>query len=141
MTHSVPFVSFDGNCREAMQFYQKCFDGELFLMPFSDAPGSFSHSEPKDHILHSTLKNGAGSDILMAADTWSGQSHQPGNNFTVMIQSNNVEEAEQLFAAISEGGKVTMPLQNTFWGRFGALTDQFGIQWTFNCEAKGTHAP
>jgi PhnB protein len=117
-----------------MQFYQKCFDGELFLMPFSDAPGNFSHSEPKDHVLHSTLKNGNGSEILMAADTWSGMPHQPGNNFTVMIQSDNPGESERLFTALSEGGKVTMPFQETFWAaRFGALTDRFGIQWTFNC--------
>jgi PhnB protein len=134
MTHSVPFLSFDGNCREAMQFYQKCFEGELFLMPFSDAPGNFPHSEPKDHILHSTLRNGTGSEILMAADTWSGQSLHPGNNFIVMIQSDDIDETERLFAALSEGGKVTMPLQGTFWAaRFGAFTDRFGIQWSFNC--------
>jgi PhnB protein len=134
MTYSVPFLSFDGNCREAMEFYQKCFEGELFLMPFSDAPGNFSHSEPKDHILHSTLKNGNGSEILMAADSWAGTPHQLGNNFTVMIQSDNVDETERLFAGLGEGGKATMPLQETFWAaRFGALTDRFGIQWTFNC--------
>jgi len=135
MTYSVPFLSFDGNCRDAMRFYQECFEGQLLLMPFADAPGAFSNSEPKDHILHSTLKNGKGSEILMAADTWSGVPHQPGNNFTVMIQSDNVDEAGRLFAALSEGGKVTMPLQETFWAaRFGAFTDRFGIQWTFNCE-------
>ncbi len=135
MTYSIPFLTFDGNCREAMQFYQKCFEGELFLMPFSDAPGNFPHSEPKDHILHSTLKDGNGSEILMASDTWSGTIHQPGNNFVVMIQSDNPGESQKLFIALSEGGKITMPLQETFWAaRFGTLTDRFGIQWTFNCE-------
>ncbi len=134
MTETVTFLAFDGNCREAMTFYQKCFEGELFLMPFSEAPGGFSHSEPRDHILHSTLKNGNGSEILMAADTWAGTPHQPGNNFAVMIQCDSLEENERLFAALGEGGKVGMPLQATFWGaRFGALTDRFGIQWNFNC--------
>lgn len=74
MTEVVPFLAFDGNCREAMTFYQKCFEAELFLMPFSDAPGDFANSEPKDRILHSTLRKG--SEILMAADTWSGMSYQ-----------------------------------------------------------------
>jgi PhnB protein len=135
MTYSVPFLSFDGNCREAMQFYQTCFEGELFLMPFADAPGNFPHSEPKDHVLHSTLKDGNGSEILMAADNWAGTPHQPGNNFTVMVQSDNPGESQKLFTALSVGGKITMPLQETFWAaRFGTLTDRFGIQWTFNCE-------
>jgi PhnB protein len=115
VTEVIPFLIFDGNCREAMEFYKKCFEGELFLMPFADAPGSFSHSEPKDRILHSTLKNREGAEILMAADTWSNQSHQPGNNFTVMIQSDDLVETERLFEAIGEGGKITMPLQETFW--------------------------
>ncbi|HEY1758174.1 MAG TPA: VOC family protein [Bryobacteraceae bacterium] len=133
MTETVPFLTFDGNCREAMTFYQKCFQGELFLMPFSGAPGSFSHSEPPDRILHSTLK-GKGSEILMAADIWSGQQHRTGNNMSVMIQCDDLEENERLFAALGEGGTVTIALQDTFWGaRFGTLTDRFGIQWHFNC--------
>jgi PhnB protein len=115
-----------------MAFYQECFEGELFLMPFSDAPPDFSHTEGKHRILHSTLKKG--SEILMAADTWSVTPHQPGNNFTVMIQSDDLAESERLFTALAEGGKVTMPLQDTFWAaRFGTLTDRFGVQWSFNC--------
>jgi PhnB protein len=97
-------------------------------------PPAIFHSEPKDHVLHSTLKNGNGSEILMAADLWAGTPHQPGNNFTVTIQSDNPGEGERLFTALSDGGKVTMPFQETFWAaRFGALTDRFGIQWTVNC--------
>jgi PhnB protein len=132
VTTTVPFLTFDGNCRGAMTFYQECFQAELFLMPFSDAPGGFSSSDPKDRILHSTLSKG--SEILMAADTWSGMAHQPGNNVSVMIQCDDVEESERLFAALGDGGKVTMPLQETFWAaRFGGLVDRFGIQWNFNC--------
>jgi PhnB protein len=52
MMETVPFLAFEGNCREAMTFYKECFQGELFLMPFSDAPGGFSPSEPPDRILH-----------------------------------------------------------------------------------------
>ena len=115
-----------------MTFYKQCFQAELFLMPFSEAPGGLSHSERPDRILHSTLKKQ--SDILMAADIWSSQSYQPGNNVSVMIQSDDLEENERLFTALAEGGKVTMPLQDMFWGaRFGTLTDRFGIHWHFNC--------
>jgi uncharacterized glyoxalase superfamily protein PhnB len=67
---------------------------------------NFLYSEPRDHILHSTLKNGKGSEIKMAADTWSGTTHPPGNNFVVMIRGDDVDEAERLFNALSEGGIV-----------------------------------
>jgi PhnB protein len=71
----------------------------------------------------------------MAADTMPGMPLQQGNNFTVSIQSENLQEIESLFTALGEKGKVIMPLQATFWTAcFGMLTDQFGINWMLNLE-------
>jgi PhnB protein len=104
--------------------------GELFLMPFSEAPGDFP-KEAKDRIIHAALAKGPAN--LMASDTMPGMPFQPGNNFSVAIGCESLEEIERLFVALGEKGKVTMPLQDTFWGaHFGTLTDQFGINWMFN---------
>lgn len=130
MKEVVTYLNFDGNCREAMSFYGKCLGAELQLMPFSEAPGGCPGGA-KDRIMHARLTNG--SVILMASDTQPGMPFQQGNNFSVSVQCGSLQEIESLFTAISEKGKVTMPLQDTFWGaRFGMVLDQFGIQWMFN---------
>jgi PhnB protein len=129
----VTFLAFDGNCREAMEFYKKCFGAELFLLPYADAPGDLplQAKAAKDRILHATLSNGV--PILMGADILPGTPFLHGNNFSVMLHCESLEEIERLFTALGENGEVTMALQDTFWGaRFGTLTDQFGIRWSFN---------
>ena len=76
-----------------------------------------------------------GSALLMASDTMPGMPFQQGNNFSVNINCESLEEIERFFTALSENGKVTMPLHDAFWGaRFGMLTDQFGVNWMFNFE-------
>jgi PhnB protein len=125
------YLIFDGNCREAMRFYARCFGAELYMMPYSEAPptDAFEVSdEAKDRIVHSTLTKG--SAVLMAADTLPGMPFQQGNNFSVSITCESLQEIESLFAALGENGKITMPLQDTFWeAHFGMLIDQFDIQW------------
>jgi PhnB protein len=126
------YLNFDGNCKDAMTFYAKCLGGELQLSPFADAPGE-ANPAAKDRVMHARL--GKGSAVLMASDIMPGMPFKPGNNFAITIQCESIPEIESLFAAFGENGKVTMPLQDTFWGaRFGMLTDQFGIQWMFNFE-------
>jgi len=71
--------------------------------------------------------------VLMASDIMPGMPFKQGNNFSVMIECENAAEQDRIFAALGEGGTVTMPLQDTFWeARFGMVTDQFGISWMFN---------
>ncbi len=133
MKDVVTYLTFDGNCREAMEFYRACFQAELYLMPFSGAPVDLFEQagHAGDRILHSTLRKG--SRLLMASDTMPGMTLQPGNNLSVLIECESLQEIEELFLSLGEGGKVTMPLQDTFWdARFGTLTDRFGIQWMFN---------
>ena len=131
MKQVVTYLNFDGNCRQAMEFYAKCLGAELEMMPFSVAPGDPS-PETKDRIMHARLSKGS-LNLLMASDLQPGMPFQQGNNISVSVDCESVPEIEKLFAALSEKGKVGMPLQDTFWGaRFGMLTDQFGIHWMFN---------
>jgi len=82
--------------------------------------------------MHSSLTKGS-LTILMGADTISGRLFQPGNNFSVAIHCEGLQETDALFTALGENGEITMPLQETFWAtRFGMLTDRFGIRWMLN---------
>jgi len=132
MKEIITYLNFDGNCRDAMKFYERCFGGELQVMPFSEASGNHP-AEAKDRIMHARLVNGT--SVLMASDTMAGMPFHQGNNVSVCVNCGSREEIETYFAGISDGGKVTIPLQDTFWGaRFGMATDQFGIHWMFNFE-------
>jgi PhnB protein len=131
------YLSFDGNCRQAMSFYQRCLGIELELSPYPDANGQPS-ADPAARIMHSQIVKD-GTALLMASDTPQSGSIRPGNNFSVAIDCESVEEGDRLFAALGRGGgEVRMPMMDAPWGaRFGMLTDQFGIQWMLNCRSSG----
>ncbi len=143
MKEIVTFLGFDGNCREAMEFYRECFGAELYVLPYSavpvDLPWVPKHA-PKnagDRIIHSTLTKESRT-LLMAADSMKGEPFRQGDDCAVMIHCESLEEIERLFAALGDGGTVTMPLQDTFWGaRYGRLTDRFGTRWMFNFAHSG----
>jgi PhnB protein len=133
MKEITTYLIFDGNCREAMTFYGNCLGAQLDLMPFSDGQCGEIPQEAKDRIMHARLSKGTA--VLMASDTMPGMPFQQGNNFSVSINCESQQEIEKLFTGLGEKGKITMPLQQTFWAaRFGMLTDQFGINWMFNFE-------
>ena len=132
MKEIITYLNFDGNCRDAMKFYQRCFGGELQMVPLSKTQEGHP-LEAKDRIMHARLVNG--SSVLMASDMMHGMPFHQGNNVSVCVNCGSSEEIETYFAGVSEGGTVTMPLQDTFWGaRFGMVTDHFGIHWMFNFE-------
>ena len=132
MKGMVTYLNFDGNARDAMQFYARCLEAELLLMPFSDANVD-APQEARDRTMHAKLTKG--SCVLMASDIMPGMPFQRGNNFYICHNCESLEETERVFAALGEKGKVTMPLQDTFWGaRFGLITDQFDVNWMFNFE-------
>jgi len=134
MKAPITYLNFDGNCREAMQFYERCFGGELFLMKFSEG-GANVPPESQDRIMHSRLSFGAAQ--LMASDTVPGQGlpYRQGTNYWIMVPCESANEIDRIFSALSDKGQATMPLQSTFWAaRFGILTDQFGINWMLNFE-------
>lgn len=132
MKSATPYLMFDGNAREAMTFYKECLGAELAIQTFKDA-GQAGPPGTEDRVMHARLTKGP--VVLMASDEMPGTTLRQGNNFHITIDCESIPEAERLFARFGEGGKVTLPLQDTFWGaRFGMLVDRFGVQWMFNCE-------
>lgn len=131
-----PYLNFDGQCREAMTFYQKNLGGELQATPFMDDKGQ-PLTDPAARLMHSQILVG-GKAILQASDTQPEDVPKAGNSVQIAIDCESVEEIDRLFAAFSQGAQVRAPLATMFWGaRFGMLTDRFGILWMFNCFLQG----
>lgn len=131
-----PYLNFPGTTEEAFNFYKSVFGGEFSaLQRFKDTPeANRLPAADRDKIMHISLPIGKGV-ILMATDALEsmGQTLMPGNNFYLSLATESEEEANKLFTALSEGGKVSMPLEKAFWGDyFGMLTDKFGIHWMVN---------
>lgn len=130
MPSVTPYLNFAGNCREAMNFYKSCFGGELQFMTYGEFPSEAPPGD-KDQIMHSSLK--AGNFIVMASDCPPGMPLTRGTNIQLSLDFNDTSECEKLFAALSQGGTVAMPLQQTSWAhRFGMVTCRFGINWMVN---------
>ncbi len=133
------YLTFDGNCREAFDFYKSVFGGEFDeLMTFADAPPDLPVKDAdKDKIMHMSLP--IGSSILMGSDIAEGFGGPVivGTNFSLSIERDSKAQGDELFGKLSEGGDVGMPMQNTFWGAyFGMCRDRFGVNWMINCEAE-----
>lgn len=127
-----PFLTFDGRCRDAMTFYRDLLGGELQLMTFGEAPETCDETAGMaDRIMYGQLT--LGDQVLMACDpppAW----QRPVQGFSVALEVPEPAEAERLFAALSDGGEVTMAMEETFWARrFGTVTDRFGTPWMINC--------
>jgi PhnB protein len=128
-----PYLFFNGNCREAMQFYQKHFGGDLRLMTVADTKQEMLKDADQDMIMHSSLKST--SLHIMASDNGT-KDTQVGDNVCIELECSSRAELDQLFTALSDGGEIWMKPQDTFWGAyFGTLTDQFGVSWLLNFQA------
>lgn len=130
-----PYLTFNGTCEEAFNFYKSVFGGEFpYAGKFSDMPSEYPIAESeKNKIMHISLP--IGNTVLMGSDAVEGFGGVPkiGDNFSVSINTDSEEEATRIFNGLSAGGKVTMPLDKTFWGAlFGMFTDKFGINWMVN---------
>jgi PhnB protein len=130
MTTLNPYLTFPGNGREAMEFYRDCFRGELSnLQTFGEA--GYEDESTRDRLMHGELR--AGDLKLMASDGRADFQAIPGNTVSLSLHLADESEQTRVFDALAEGGSVTMPLQDTFWGaRFGMVTDRYGIQWMLN---------
>jgi PhnB protein len=133
-----PYLTFNGNCEEAFNFYRSVFGGEFpYVGRFKDMPSSPGKEIPAsegEKIMHISLPISS-ETVLMGSDSSDafGKATVVGNNFSISINANSEEEAKKLFNGLSAGGKVTMPLDKTFWGAlFGMFTDKFDIQWMVN---------
>ena len=131
-----PYLNFAGNTEEAFNFYKSVFGGE-FAMLQKFGEGNQIPASVKDKVMHVSLP--IGNNILMGTDACEemGFNVTQGNNFYICISPDSKEEADKLFNALAEGGKITMPLAKQFWGaKFGMLTDKYGIGWMLNHEEK-----
>jgi len=124
-----PYLTFDGNCREAMTFYRDCLGGELFFQTIGESPMADKlPPEARAFIMHSTLTSGP--VTILASDMVSDRGLEVGNSVSLMIDCSSEEEIRRLFYLLSEGGEPTHPLENSFWGAlFGDLTDKYGNHW------------
>lgn len=135
-----PYLNFDGKAEEAFNFYKSIFGGEFAgpIHRMGDAPGTEGLSAAsKNRLMHIALP--IGDDILMASDTVPEMGHQliVGNNNHVSVFPDSREQADKLFAGLSAGGTVEMPLADQFWGDyFGSFTDKYGIKWMINYSAR-----
>jgi len=131
-----PYVSFKGNCQEAIDFYKEKLGAEvLFSQTYGESPMADRAPGKGDKIMHCSIK--IGDSVLMVCDNVFDDKNPTivGNNISLAIGSSDIAHAEQTFDAMSDGGTIVMPMQETFWAeRFGMLTDKFGINWMFNCE-------
>ena len=135
------YLNFNGNCEEAFNFYKSVFGGEfIYIGRLGEMPESDEYKVPesdKNKIMHVSLP--IGNSILMGSDTgcdWAASFVQ-GNNFSVSVTPESKDEADALFQGLSSGGKVTVPMNQTFWGAyFGMFTDKFGINWMVNFETR-----
>ena len=129
--HLTPYILFNGNCEEALNFYATALQGEIKTLSRYEGTPAGSMSADKQKIMHSYFV--AGGIAFMAADADDGAVNSGMVHLCIDFRSS--EEEQKVFEALSEGGKVTLPLEDTFWGaRFSMLTDRFGIKWMLNYE-------
>ena len=129
-----PYLNFNGNTEEAFNFYKSVFGGDFaVVMRFGDNPQCDQMTEDdKKRIMHIALPIDGG--MLMATDALEsmGQKLNVGNNFYISLSPSSREDADRIFAGLSDGGKVEMPMSEMFWGYFGSFSDKFGVQWMLN---------
>ena len=133
-----PYLNFDGKTEEAFRFYEKVLGGTLTeIHRFGSMPqqeGFELTPEQKSLVMHVALQLPDG-QMIMASDMIAGVGPErvEGNNFSISVHPNSRQEADRIFGALAQGGTITMPIADQFWGDyFGSLTDRFGINWMVN---------
>ena len=125
-----PYISFKDDAREALEFYQSVLGGELTMNTFGDYGDPTAANA--NGIMHGDLTT-AGGIRLMAADTPPGMQWNPGDNISISLSGDDAAELKGYWDGLSDGGKVTVPLEKQMWGdEFGMLVDKFGITWMVN---------
>ncbi|MGE7624995.1 VOC family protein [Viridibacillus sp. NPDC096237] len=132
------YLNFNGNCREAAEFYADAFNAEKpEIMTFGESPQSPEYTLPdeaKDLVMHTRL-NILGSNVMFS-DVFPGSPFVEGNNVSLAVVSDDEEKLRAAYEALKVGGKVAMELQETFWSKcYGSLKDKFGIEWQFSHES------
>jgi len=127
-------LSFDGRCRAALTFYERCLGCKVvYMMTYAQSPSASTvPADWENRIYHATISFGG--QTIGAADAAPGSYRTP-QGFSLMLHVDEADEADRIFATLAENGVVQMPVQQTFWAaRFGVLTDQFGTPWMIQCD-------
>ncbi len=131
----IPYLVFNGNCEEAVKFYQKVLGGEVQILHFGDAPPNPQFPVPdeaKNLVLHAELRKDG--HVIRFSDTFPNSPYSQGNNISFSLEFDTPEEVKELFATFSEGGKVEMEPQQTFFSPlYCKFTDKFGMMWQLSC--------
>lgn len=131
------YLNFKGNCHEAVDFYADVFGAEKQkIMTFGDLPSSpeFPTSEETKSMVMHTFLNIKGS-MVMFSDVPEGMPFSTGNNISLVVSSNDIDEVKSIFNQLKVGGTISMELQETFWSKcYGFVTDKFGIGWQISLE-------
>jgi PhnB protein len=129
-----PYISFNGNCADAVAFYEKIFLTKAEIMRYKDAPPDSGYQTPEgteNLVMHAQFE--VDGEIIMLCDNPPEHPVTTGNNIAMMAEFDSVNAATAVFNALKEGGEVCMELQETFWSKcFGSLTDKFGINWNIS---------
>lgn len=136
MTQAIAYLAFDGNCADAMRFYEQALGGKLeVLMTGADSPMAAQCApEFADRVMHARLVL-PGGGMLFAGDTPAHIPYEGIKGVSIAVDYPTTTAAQQVFDALASGGKVGMPMQPTFWARsFGMVTDKFGTPWIINGE-------
>ena len=125
------YLHFDGNCREAMNFYKDAIGGELMVQTVGESPMKDQFPDTPDQVLHAVLTKEH--YMIMASDMLGKNSLVHGNNIALSVNCSSEDEINNLYTKLSEGGEIIEALKTQFWGAiFGMFTDKFGIRWMFN---------
>jgi len=126
------YLNFDGNCAEAMRFYQSVLGGKLDVMTFGESPMCDQMPPGSgDRVMHARLDADGG--ILMASDSMPGQGYSGIKGCGVALNYASPEDARRAFDGLAEGGRVDMPMDKTFWAEvFGMVVDRYGLLWLIN---------
>jgi len=130
-----PYLIFSGNAEEVLNFYKDALSGEIVMLSrYGDSPMPTNENH-KNKLMHSRLQFDG--NIIMISDAMEGQPVSTNGNVQLSVEVESLDRIKEVFEKMSEGGKVTLPLQDMFWGaKFGMLQDKFGISWMFNHELK-----
>jgi PhnB protein len=131
-----PYLYFNGNCAEAIAFYEKAFGEKAEIVRYKDTPPSENYKPPagtEDYVMHAsiTLKNSTGGDaVIMLCDMPEDSKCSFGDGLSIMLTFDSIDQLKSSFNVLKEGGDVGMELQETFWSKcFGSLEDKFGVNW------------
>ena len=142
----IPSLSFQGQCREAFEFYARVLGGKITAaVPYGDMPAGDMEVDARhrDWLMHCWLD--VGDQSLMGADMdqqWAPNIDKPKNGFDVTLHTDSIDQARRWFEQLSEGGKAVMPFDETFWSPgFGSCIDRFGVPWMVNTVPPGDWTP